>query len=241
MTKILRLAVVLAMSLAALLGTMSLASAEPEHMPEQHHPTWSGPDALPVARQAACIVKQIITLLKEVDHHCKPTTPPPTGDVCPNIAGVQTTVPAGYTRDAKGNCVKTTPPPTDMCPNLTGDQATVPPGYTRDASGNCIPTDQDFDSTLTRSEPGTQTQTLTCPTGTIIVGKQLTLSPDPGTGPDQVGADLTQTTLTTATHTLTIADNPSGTTYTSTATITCGANDPGSQLGADPNRHQGNI
>ena len=95
MTKILRLAVVLAMSLAALLGTMSLASAEPEHMPEQHHPTWSGPDALHVARQAACIVKQIITLLKEVDHHCKPTTPPPTGDVCPNIAGVQHDRPGG--------------------------------------------------------------------------------------------------------------------------------------------------
>lgn len=31
-------------------------------------------------------------------------TPPPV-DVCPNIAGMQTTVPAGYQKDASGNCV----------------------------------------------------------------------------------------------------------------------------------------
>jgi hypothetical protein len=39
------------------------------------------------------------------------TTPPPPGtpqDVCPNIEGVQTSVPAGLTKDAAGNCVGTT-------------------------------------------------------------------------------------------------------------------------------------
>jgi hypothetical protein len=39
------------------------------------------------------------------------TTPPPPGtpqDVCPNIEGVQTSVPTGLTKDAAGNCVGTT-------------------------------------------------------------------------------------------------------------------------------------
>jgi hypothetical protein len=39
------------------------------------------------------------------------TSPPPPGtpqDVCPNIEGVQTSVPAGLTKDAAGNCVGTT-------------------------------------------------------------------------------------------------------------------------------------
>jgi len=40
------------------------------------------------------------------------TEPPPPPDVCPNIAGVQTTVPDGMIVDANGNCV-TPPPPGD--------------------------------------------------------------------------------------------------------------------------------
>lgn len=37
-------------------------------------------------------------------------TPPPT-DVCPNITGNQSTVPAGYIKDGAGNCVIPPPPP----------------------------------------------------------------------------------------------------------------------------------
>src|ERR687897_3928183 len=65
------------------------------------------------------------------------TAPPPPVDVCPNIAGVQTTVPPGMIKDAAGNCVNP-PPPTDVCPNIAGNQATVPPGMIKDAAGNCV-------------------------------------------------------------------------------------------------------
>jgi len=62
-------------------------------------------------------------------------SPPPT-DVCPNIDGVQTTIPAGLIKDANGNCV--TPPPTDVCPNIDGVQTTIPGGLVKDANGNCV-------------------------------------------------------------------------------------------------------
>jgi cobalamin biosynthesis Mg chelatase CobN len=58
--------------------------------------------------------------------------------VCPNIAGVQVTVPAGFVKDAHGNCV--TPAVvghTDLCLNIDGVQTTVPTGMVRDAHGNC--------------------------------------------------------------------------------------------------------
>lgn len=64
--------------------------------------------------------------------------PPPPTDVCPNIAGVQASVPAGMVKDASGNCVTPPPPPTDDCPNIDGYQATVPGGMIKDESGNCI-------------------------------------------------------------------------------------------------------
>ena len=66
----------------------------------------------------------------------------PPVDVCPNIAGVQTSVPAGMIKDASGNCVT---PPVDVCPNIEGVQTSVPAGMVKDAAGNCVtppPTDE---------------------------------------------------------------------------------------------------
>jgi hypothetical protein len=37
-----------------------------------------------------------------------PPPPPPPTDVCPNIQGLQTSVPAGMTKDASGNCITPT-------------------------------------------------------------------------------------------------------------------------------------
>lgn len=54
-------------------------------------------------------------------------------DVCPNIDGVQATVPSGLTKDLGGKCV-----PIDVCPNVDGVQATVPTGLVKDAFGNCV-------------------------------------------------------------------------------------------------------
>lgn len=86
-------------------------------------------------------------------------TPPncsyPVVDVCPNIAGTQTSVPPGMIKDASGNCVNIVAPspppppppappppapaPTDVCPNIAGAQSTIPTGMIKDDNGNCVP------------------------------------------------------------------------------------------------------
>ena len=60
-----------------------------------------------------------------------------TGDVCPNIDGIQDAIPDDMVKDDQGNCVPITEE-TDVCPNIAGMQDEVPEGYTRDAAGNCI-------------------------------------------------------------------------------------------------------
>jgi len=61
------------------------------------------------------------------------------GDVCPNIAGNQPTLPGGMQHDQNGDCyTPAPPPPPDACSNLTGHQTAVPAGYYRNQSGNCI-------------------------------------------------------------------------------------------------------
>jgi hypothetical protein len=65
---------------------------------------------------------------------------PPPVDVCPNIEGVQTTIPPGMIKDANGNCVVAAPPTmSDDCPNLPGIQGSVPEGMIKDANGDCVP------------------------------------------------------------------------------------------------------
>lgn len=59
-------------------------------------------------------------------------------DMCVNIAGDQTTVPAGYVADAGGNCVQTAASGTDVCTNIAGEQTTIPDGYVIDAAGDCV-------------------------------------------------------------------------------------------------------
>lgn len=68
-----------------------------------------------------------------------PNAPP---DVCPNIPGVQASIPSGMQLDGNGNCYTPTPPPeppviTDLCTNLAGTQETLPSGYYRTTSGEC--------------------------------------------------------------------------------------------------------
>jgi hypothetical protein len=68
---------------------------------------------------------------------------PEVTDVCPNVSGDQTTLPTGTIFDDFGNCV-TPEDPNDVCPNIGGDQASVPAGRIVDAFGNCIiPEDPD--------------------------------------------------------------------------------------------------
>lgn len=66
---------------------------------------------------------------------CSLPTPPPT-DVCQNIGGTQTEVPAGYTTDGT-NCY---PPVTDVCTNIDDVQTEVPDGYIED-DGECFEDD----------------------------------------------------------------------------------------------------
>lgn len=58
-------------------------------------------------------------------------------DLCPNIAGAQQSMPAGYMLNDDGNCVER--PPTDACPNINELQVQVPYGYLTDENGNCQP------------------------------------------------------------------------------------------------------
>jgi hypothetical protein len=59
-------------------------------------------------------------------------------DVCPNIGAHQATVPAGYVKDAQGNCALVPAQQTDACSNVEGVQTSVPAGLSKDASGNCV-------------------------------------------------------------------------------------------------------
>lgn len=54
-------------------------------------------------------------------------------DQCSNIAGVQTSVPAGHIPQG-GQCIATS----DVCPNIAGDQGALPSGYVFDGS-DCVP------------------------------------------------------------------------------------------------------
>lgn len=58
-------------------------------------------------------------------------------DVCPNILGLQTELPAGMIIDASGDCVTSPPPVVDVCNNIDGVQETIPIGYYRDTQGSC--------------------------------------------------------------------------------------------------------
>lgn len=61
---------------------------------------------------------------------CYQAPPPPT-DVCTNIDGVQTEVPAGYEAE-DGVCALVEPEPEDVCANIEGAQTEVPEGYVED-------------------------------------------------------------------------------------------------------------
>ena len=65
------------------------------------------------------------------------TVGPPV-DVCPNIPGMQTTVPDGMEIDTNGDCVTPPPPPIDLCDNIPGNQSLIPDGYYRDDDNNCF-------------------------------------------------------------------------------------------------------
>ena len=71
--------------------------------------------------------------------------PPP--DLCPNIGGIQASIPAGMQLDINGNCYTPTPPPpppppvdppVDLCNNISGTQSVLPAGYYRTTGGDCF-------------------------------------------------------------------------------------------------------
>lgn len=66
-------------------------------------------------------VKQSIFVVAASDTYEEVTMP----DVCPNLAGVQASVPEGYGNDEVGACVL------DECLNMPGLQTTIPEGYKR--------------------------------------------------------------------------------------------------------------
>jgi hypothetical protein len=59
----------------------------------------------------------------------------PATDMCPNIKDIQSSIPSGYSLDAKGNCIQKI----DICPNLPGDQSSIPRGYEKTSIDSCVP------------------------------------------------------------------------------------------------------
>ncbi|KKU78819.1 MAG: hypothetical protein UY04_C0025G0005 [Parcubacteria group bacterium GW2011_GWA2_47_7] len=59
-------------------------------------------------------------------------------DVCANIDGVQTEVPAGMTLESEGQCVDIVTPLVDVCLNLDGIQTAVPEGKVLEGEGQCV-------------------------------------------------------------------------------------------------------
>ena len=81
---------------------------------------------------------------KRQDSPIAPTPATPTAiDICKNIEGMQTTIPAGMRWDDNQNCVASElnvqpAPMIDLCNNIEGAQSYVPSSMTRDTNGNCI-------------------------------------------------------------------------------------------------------
>ena len=67
--------------------------------------------------------------------------PPAPVDVCPNLEGMQESVPAEMVKNEAGNCVPLVVPVpvADVCPNLEGMQETLPAGMVKNEAGNCVP------------------------------------------------------------------------------------------------------
>ena len=111
------------------------------------------------------------------------TTSPPV-DVCPNIDGVQETVPDGYLVNNDGNCyipetsttttttTTTTSPPVDMCLNIDGVQETVPDGYLVNNDGFCYIPETSTTTTTTTTSSTTTDPVDVCPN---IDGDQATI------------------------------------------------------------------
>jgi hypothetical protein len=62
-------------------------------------------------------------------------------DMCWNLAGIQFTVPVGYTQNGGNTCQVTAEPVAsalDACINIPGVQVSVPAGYTYDSGGLCV-------------------------------------------------------------------------------------------------------
>jgi hypothetical protein len=90
-------------------------------------------------------------------------------DVCPNIAGIQSTVPEGM-HLVEGQCVAIV---TDVCPNIAGIQSTVPEGMHL-VEGQCVeivtpPTDPGW-CHVANGHSGTVENTLTIPANAIQNG-----------------------------------------------------------------------
>lgn len=70
---------------------------------------------------------------RDANGNCYPQTSPPT-DVCPNLSGLQVSVPTDLVVDANGNCIA---PLVDACSNIEGLQPTIPKGMSR-TDGTCF-------------------------------------------------------------------------------------------------------
>jgi uncharacterized repeat protein (TIGR01451 family) len=101
-------------------------------------------------------------MVKDASGNCVTPPPPPT-DVCPNIPGVQETVPAGMVKDASGNCVTPPPPP----------PPSVDLSIKKDDSADPVSVGRVFQYTITATNNGPGKATDVVVTDTLPAGLEV--------------------------------------------------------------------
>ncbi len=88
-------------------------------------------------------------------------------DVCPNIGGVQASIPNGYTVSLDGLCIQVI----DVCPNIIGEQSAIPAGFIKNSLGACIP-NIDYCPNITGVQAVVPTSHILTTNGNCIIPKK---------------------------------------------------------------------
>lgn len=100
-------------------------------------------------------------------------------DVCPNIVGIQSSIPNSYTVNNFGQCIITI----DVCPNLIGEQANIPKNYIIDEIGACISNEVDYCFNI----PGNQ---YIIPNGFVVDDQGECVAPSTDVCPNDPGNQI---------------------------------------------------
>ena len=108
--------------------------------------------------------------------NCQAEEEPEEDDLCLNLEGIQTEIPAGYLLEGEGQCVPEEET-LDLCPNLEGDQGVVPAGMFINNDGQCVVEETPPPPSSSTTTTSTTTQFLIPVTGVDLAsGSEIGLS-----------------------------------------------------------------